>query len=131
MGRKWRVLEETRSPAGRRCKRRLCADGLCSLSPLFFELIQFIVIRFSIDCIVRWGSETRLIVSPGSWDGRAVAHSRISHVINLPVSVCAVSFHYTQDLISLSLLLAHVNCVRTRSWFVCPIFSEKTNKSKF
>lgn len=64
-------------------------------------------------------------------DGRAVAHSRISHVINLPVFMSAVSFHYTQDLIYLSLFLAHVNCVRTRPRFVCPIFSARTNKSQF
>lgn len=42
------------------------ADGLCLLSLLFFDLIQFIVIRFSIDCIARQGRETRLIESRGT-----------------------------------------------------------------
>lgn len=60
---------------GARCAGRLCADGRCLLSALFFELIQFIVIRFSIDCIVRWGSETRLMESLGT-ERRAVALTR-------------------------------------------------------
>lgn len=59
----------------------LCADGQCLLSQLFFELIQFIVIRFSIDCIVR---------ERNSFDGvpreGAIALG-ISHVINLPLFV--------------------------------------------
>lgn len=64
---------------------RLCADGRCLLSLLFFELIQFIVIRFSIDCIVRWGSETRLMESRGIGSDAPSHWLGISHVINLPL----------------------------------------------
>lgn len=105
--------------------RRLFADGRCLLSLLFFELIQFIVIRFSIDCIVRWGSRNSFDGVPR--DERAVAQSRISHVINLRVLVYPVSFHYTGYLISLSLFPAHINYGRGRGLFATFYSGIQTN----
>lgn len=75
---------------------RLRADGRCLLSLLFFELIQFIVIRFSIDCIVQWGSETRLMESQGTVRDAPPSHRLdISHVINLSAPVLHPIFFYS------------------------------------
>lgn len=78
------ALSSTRDRRVSAILQRLRTDGRCLLSVLFFELIQFIVIRFSIDCIVRWGRETRLMESPGTPPSHRL---RISHVINLLPSV--------------------------------------------
>lgn len=83
-----------------RTARQSCADGRCLLSALFFELMQFIVIRFSIDCIGPWGSETRLMESRG--DGEAVDAFGISHVINLPF-VLVPSLSINGNIVALSL----------------------------
>lgn len=124
-GRKWRVLV-TRSPVAMHATI-VCRWTMFAISTIFrVNTIYCNTIQYRLHRALGERNSFDGVLG----DGRAVAHSRISHVINLPVFMCAVSFHYKGYLISLSLLLAHVNCVRTRSRFVCPIFSVETNKSK-